>query len=171
MKTMSYTESRARYAEVLDRVTNDREEVVVTRSGHEPVVIVALDEYESLRETAHLMRSPAKPVGSSTPWNGSRPVTADRTTSSRPTDVLLVWDENARDDHLWWQTQDRRTLKRINALLRDIQRNGNEGIGKPEALRHDFAGYWSRRITDEHRLVYKLTDDEVRIAACRYHYR
>lgn len=59
MKTMSYTESRARYAEVLDQVTNDREEVVVTRSGHEPVVIVALDEYESLRETARLMRSPA----------------------------------------------------------------------------------------------------------------
>lgn len=59
MKTMSYTESRARYAEVLDSVTNDREEVVVTRSGHEPVVIVSLDDYESLRETAYLMRSPA----------------------------------------------------------------------------------------------------------------
>lgn len=59
MKTMSYTESRARYAEVLDGVTNDREEVIITRAGHESVVIVALDEYESLRETAHLMRSPA----------------------------------------------------------------------------------------------------------------
>lgn len=59
MKTMSYTESRARYAEVLDSVTNDREEVVITRSGHEPVVIVSLADYESLRETAYLMRSPA----------------------------------------------------------------------------------------------------------------
>lgn len=59
MKTMSYTESRARYAEVLDGVTNDGEEVVITRSGHEPVVIVSLAEYESLRETAYLMRSPA----------------------------------------------------------------------------------------------------------------
>ena len=59
MRTMSYTESRARYAEVLDSVVNDREEVVITRAGHDPVVIVALDEYESLRETAHLMRSPA----------------------------------------------------------------------------------------------------------------
>lgn len=58
VRTMSYTESRARYAEVLDRVTNDREEVIVTRAGHEPVVIVSLDDYESLRETAHLMRSP-----------------------------------------------------------------------------------------------------------------
>ena len=59
MKTMSYTESRARYAEVLDAVTNDREEVVITRAGHEPVVIVSLDDYESLRESAYLMRSPA----------------------------------------------------------------------------------------------------------------
>ncbi len=64
----------------------------------------------------------------------------------------------------------RKVLKRINALLVDIQRNGNEGIGKPEALKHDFAGYWSRRITDEHRFVYKIADDEVRIANCRYHY-
>ncbi|WP_353951589.1 type II toxin-antitoxin system prevent-host-death family antitoxin [Knoellia sp. S7-12] len=59
MKTMTYTESRARYAEVLDSVTNDREEVVITRAGHEPVVIVSLEDYESLRETAYLMRSPA----------------------------------------------------------------------------------------------------------------
>ena len=59
MKTMSYTESRARYAEVLDGVTNDREEVVITRAGHDPVVIVSLEDYESLRETAYLMRSPA----------------------------------------------------------------------------------------------------------------
>lgn len=90
-------------------------------------------------------------------------------TSSRPTDVLLIWDEIAWDDYLWWQAQERKVLKRINALLVDIQRNGNEGIGKPEALKHDFAGYCYRRITDEHRLVYKIAGDEVRIAACRFH--
>jgi toxin YoeB len=84
--------------------------------------------------------------------------------------VLLVWDENAWEDYLWWQAQDRKVLKRINALLADIKRNGNIGIGKPEALEHDFAGYWSRRINGEHRLVYKVAGDEVRIAACRYHY-
>lgn len=84
--------------------------------------------------------------------------------------MLLVWDEAAWDDYLWWQTEDRRTLKRINQLIRDIERNGNEGIGKPEALKHGLSGYWSRRITDEHRLVYKLVGDEIRIAACRYHY-
>ena len=72
--------------------------------------------------------------------------------------MLLVWDENAWEDYLWWQSQDRKVLKRINLLLKDIQRNGNEGIGKPEALKHDFAGYWSRRITDEHRLDLRFKD-------------
>jgi toxin YoeB len=82
----------------------------------------------------------------------------------------LVWDSNAWDDYRWWRAQDRKALKRISLLIQDVVRDGNNGIGKPEPLKHDFAGYWSRRITDEHRLVYKVTDDEVRIAACRYHY-
>ena len=84
--------------------------------------------------------------------------------------MKLVWDESTWDDYVWWQQQDRKVLKRINTLITDIQRNGNEGIGKPEPLKHGFQGYWSRRITDEHRLVYKVIDDEIRIAACRYHY-
>lgn len=84
--------------------------------------------------------------------------------------MILVWDERAWEDYLWWQTEDRKTLKRINSLIKDIARNGNEGIGKPEALKHGLAGYWSRRITDEHRLVYKIVGNEIRIAACRYHY-
>ncbi len=77
--------------------------------------------------------------------------------------MKLIWDPNAWEDYLWWQTQDRKVLKRINLLIQDVVRNG-------EALKHDFAGYWSRRVTDEHRLVYKVVGDEVRIAACRYHY-
>lgn len=84
--------------------------------------------------------------------------------------MLPVWDAHAWEDYRWWQSQDRKTLKRINLLIQDIQRNSNEGLGKPEPLKHDFAGYWSRRITDEHRLIYKVTATEVRIAACRYHY-
>lgn len=84
--------------------------------------------------------------------------------------MLLIWDLNAWDDYLWWQQQDRKVLKRINALIADIARNGNEGIGKPEPLKHEFSGYWSRRITDEHRIVYRVSSTEIRIAACRYHY-
>lgn len=84
--------------------------------------------------------------------------------------MRLVWDRNTWEDYLWWQTESRQILRRINSLIEEIVRNGNEGIGKPEPLTHDFAGYWSRRITDEHRLVYKIAEAEVCIAACRYHY-
>lgn len=84
--------------------------------------------------------------------------------------MKLVWDESAWSDYVWWQPQDRKVLKRINLLIKDIDRAGNEGIGKPEPLKQGFHSYWSRRITDEHRLIYRLTDDEIRIASCRYHY-
>lgn len=84
--------------------------------------------------------------------------------------MKVVFSARGWDDYLWWQRQDRKMLKRINQLIQDVMRNGNEGIGKPEPLKHGFQGYWSRRINDEHRLVYKVTGDEVRIAACRYHY-
>ncbi|WP_454294770.1 Txe/YoeB family addiction module toxin [Salana multivorans] len=84
--------------------------------------------------------------------------------------MRITFSSAAWDDYLWWQRQDRKTLRRINELIRDVIRHGNEGIGKPEPLKHGFQGYWSRRINAEHRLIYKINDDEVRIAACRYHY-
>ncbi len=85
--------------------------------------------------------------------------------------MTRTWDESAWEDYIHWQSQERpQSPQRINLLLRDVQRNGNEGIGKPERLKHGFHGYWSRRITDEHRLIYKIVDDQVRIASCRYHY-
>ena len=84
--------------------------------------------------------------------------------------MKYVWDEDAWADYVSWNTDDRRIVRRINELLKDIARNGNEGIGKPEALKHGFSGYWTRRITPEHRLVYRIAGDEIRIAACRYHY-
>ncbi|WP_084125310.1 Txe/YoeB family addiction module toxin [Demequina sp. NBRC 110054] len=89
--------------------------------------------------------------------------------------MRLVWDESAWDDYLHWQQADRRVLKRINLLVRDILRgvdegDPNAGLGKPELLKHGLSGYSSRRITAEHRLVYKVVGDELRIAACRFHY-
>lgn len=84
--------------------------------------------------------------------------------------MKLVFDQSAWEDYLYWQEHDRKTLRRLNQLIADIQRGGNEGIGKPEALKHGLHGYWSRRITSEHRLVYKVVGDEVRIAQCRLHY-
>lgn len=81
----------------------------------------------------------------------------------------LVFTERAWEEYLYWQAQDKRTLKRINVLLKDIARNGFEGIGKPEPLKnHD--GYWSRRIDETNRLVYQVLDDSIRIAQCKGHY-
>ena len=83
----------------------------------------------------------------------------------------FTWDDDAWQDYLWWQAHDRTVLERINRLLRDIQHGGNQGIGKPEPLRFQLSGYWSRRITDEHRLVYRVDEDgTILIASCRHHY-
>src|SRR4051794_5273909 len=89
-----------------------------------------------------------------------------RTTSR----VKYIFDETAWEDYLWWQAQDHKLLRRINTLLADVARNRNEGIAKPEPLKHGFSGYWCRRINDEHRLVHKVADDEIRIAQCQYDY-
>ena len=81
-----------------------------------------------------------------------------------------VFTDNAWDDYLWWQAHDRKTLHRINLLIEGVCRNGNCGIGKPEPLRGEFTGFWSRRINDRDRLVYRLSSDAVEILACRFHY-
>ena len=83
--------------------------------------------------------------------------------------MRLLWDESAWDDYLYWQTQDKKTLRRINQLIRDAQRNPFSGIGKPEPLKN-HNGYWSRRIDEANRLVYKPDGDSLIIAACRGHY-
>ncbi len=82
----------------------------------------------------------------------------------------LVFDSSCWEDYLYWQMQDKKTLKRINLLLKDIERNGHDGIGKPEALSGNLLGYWSRRIDDKNRLVYRITADTIEILECRTHY-
>ena len=84
--------------------------------------------------------------------------------------MVLTFTEHAWDDFLYWQKADKKQGKKINALIKDIQRNPTDGIGKPEPLKYDLAGYWSRRIDHEHRLVYQVKDNELLIYACRYHY-
>jgi toxin YoeB len=81
-----------------------------------------------------------------------------------------VFADQAWEDYLYWQTQDRNITKRINALVKDTERSPYEGIGKPERLKHSLAGYWSRRINDEHRMVYKVENDSLLLAQLRYHY-
>jgi toxin YoeB len=84
--------------------------------------------------------------------------------------MRLVFTESAWDDYLWFQVHDTKLLKRVNLLIKDTMRSPFEGIGKPEPLKADLVGYWSRRVNDEHRLVYKATEQELLVIACRYHY-
>jgi len=84
--------------------------------------------------------------------------------------VKLIFSEHAWNDYRYWQKTDRKILKRINLLIKDVRRSPFEGIGKPESLKHALSGYWSRRINDEHRFVYKVNDDSMFIAQLRYHY-
>jgi toxin YoeB len=85
--------------------------------------------------------------------------------------MRLVFAEQAWEDYLFWQETDKKLLKRVNALIKETTRTPFAGTGKPEALRHALAGYWSRRINEEHRLVYKVDGDSLLIAQLRYHYR
>lgn len=85
--------------------------------------------------------------------------------------MIKSWDDDAWDDYLHWQSQDRGTLKRINALLKDIDRNGYEGIGKPEPLKDSLSGWWSRRIDDSNRIVYRIHEGRIEILQCGSHYR
>ena len=82
----------------------------------------------------------------------------------------IVWQQKGWEDYLYWQKTDKQKLKRINELIKDCQRNHFTGIGKPEPLRNNMAGLWSRRIDEEHRLVYKIQEDRLHIVQCRYHY-
>lgn len=84
--------------------------------------------------------------------------------------MKVLFTERAWEDYLYWQQHDAANVKRINALIRDIQRDPFAGLGKPEALRFSMSGYWSRRIDQEHRLVYKVAGDSIHLAQCRYHY-
>ncbi|MBU0695457.1 MAG: Txe/YoeB family addiction module toxin [Bacteroidetes bacterium] len=84
--------------------------------------------------------------------------------------MRFIFVEDSWEDYLYWQKSDKKILAKINELLKDISRTPFSGIGKPEPLKHKYKGYWSRRINDEHRLIYKIQDDEIIIAKCRFHY-
>ena len=84
--------------------------------------------------------------------------------------MILSWAEKAWEDYLYWQQTDKTVLRRINTLIKDIKRQPFDGLGDPESLKHNWSGYWSRRINREHRLVYRVKDGSLIIVQCHYHY-
>jgi toxin YoeB len=82
----------------------------------------------------------------------------------------LTWTDEAWEEYLYWQSHDKRNLKKINALIKDIKREPFDGLGKPEPLKYELSGCWSRRITDEHRLIYETEENSIIIISCKYHY-
>ena len=84
--------------------------------------------------------------------------------------MKTIWFEEAWKDYLYWQSQDKKTMKRINQLVQDISRNGHSGIGKPEPLKGDLSGFWSRRIDETNRLVYRIRDGNLEVLTCKGHY-
>ena len=84
--------------------------------------------------------------------------------------MKLIFSNKSWDDYLYWQQTDKQIVKKINQLIKDIKRDPFDGLGKPEPLKHELSGFWSRRITDEHRLVYEVSEYSIGIVSCRYHY-
>ncbi|MDM1547140.1 Txe/YoeB family addiction module toxin [Empedobacter falsenii] len=84
--------------------------------------------------------------------------------------MKIVFVDESWEDYLYWQKTDKSKFEKINKLIKDIARNPFDGLGKPEALKHKYAGFWSRRIDHEHRLIYRVVEDEIQIAKCRFHY-
>ena len=84
--------------------------------------------------------------------------------------MKYIFVDESWEDYLYWQKIDKKMVKRINLLIKDIARQPYDGIGKPEPLKHNYRGFWSRRIDEEHRLIYQVREDEIRIVKCRFHY-
>lgn len=85
--------------------------------------------------------------------------------------MRIIWEEEAWEDYIYWQTQDKKTVKRINKLIKDIERNGYNCIGKPEPLKHELSGFWSVEIDEKNRIVFRIVRGELEIAQCGSHYR
>lgn len=84
--------------------------------------------------------------------------------------MKLIWSDRSWEEYVDWQNKDKKLLKKINSLIKDIKRDPFDGVGKPEQLKHELSGCWSRRISDEHRLVYDVSDYTIGIVSCKYHY-
>ena len=161
MLAVNYTNLRDNMKTYMDRVTDDYETMIVTRKDNKNVVMLSEETYNNLMENVYVMGNKAN-----YDWLMESKAQLEKGKSS----VHNLFTDNGWKDYVYWKTEDRKTLKKINRLIEDICRNGNEGIGKPEPLTGNLAGFWSRRINDKDRLIYKIDDENIYVLACRYHY-
>ena len=167
MNSISYTAVRSNLAKTMEQVCDDHAPIAITRKGEGAVVMISMEDYQALEETAYLLKSPK---------NTRRLVAAiaeledGKGQEKKLIEVTLIFAQPAWDDYLYWQKTDKKIVNRINTLVREIQRKPFEGIGKPEPLKHALSGYWSRRIDEEHRIVYKIENNAILIAQLRYYY-
>jgi toxin YoeB len=142
--------------------------VIITRDRGKPAaVLMSLEEFASYEETRHLLRSPRQ-CGAPAPVH--RRVRGGRRQGTEAGGVKLPFSDRAWEENLRWQSEDENILERLNTLIKECRRTPFKGIGKPGPLRGEFSGWWSRRITHEHRLVYRVNNGALQIAQCRYHY-
>lgn len=170
MLAVNYTNLRDNMKTYMDKVTDDCETMIVTRKDNKNVVILSEEAYNNLMENAYVMGNKAN-----YDW-----LMESKAQLENGKYLLIIFQglilmnkiftDNGWKDYVYWQTEDRKTLKKINNLIEDICRNGNVGIGKPEPLTGNLVGFWSRRINDKERLIYKVDSGNVYILACRYHY-
>ena len=153
----------------MDQVTDDYETLIVTRKNNKNVVMMSEEMYNNLMENVHIVSSKAN-----FEWlmQSKQQLKQEIFHSMNWQRWMMnkVFTSNGWEDYIYWQTEDKKTLKKINTLLKDIDRNGNEGIGKPEPLIGNLSGFWSRRINEKDRLIYKIDEYNIYILSCRYHY-
>lgn len=171
MEAINYSSLRNNLKGYMDKVTDDFETIVVTRKNEKNVVMISAEEYNNLMENMHLLGNEANRKH----LIESKKQLEEGLSASQSLLELdwmnIIFTEKAWTEYTDWQKEDKKTLKRINVLIQDIQRNGYEGMGKPEPLRYDLNGYWSRRVNETDRLVYRIDEKNVYILQCKYHYK
>lgn len=168
MNVISFTQAKDCLKTVLDVAVNDHECTVITRRDAQNAVVMSLDYYKGLLETLYLLKSPENALHLAQSIEDAKRVVADGEFFLMGR--KLAWTDAAWADYLYWQGQDKKTLKRINLLIADILKTPFTGMGKPEILRDTLSGFWSRRIDEPNRLLYAVEGRCVIIVACRYHY-
>ena len=167
MHTISYTSARGNLSKTMERVCDDHAPIIITRKSKQPVVMMSMEDYESQEETSYLLKSPNNALRT---LDSIIEISSGYAQAKEILEMACKFSEHAWNDYLYWKRTNRKTFRRVTLLLHEIEQTPYEGIGKPEPLMHSLTGYWARRISGEHRLVYKLEENTIFIAQVRYHY-